>query len=153
MKKYVSHKVVEAAKIHEANEVNGATSGGYRLVVGDKKEVVMVPANFYARGGPFEDDLGYLVVYADGYKSWTPSKPFEEGYVLESSIVEADPAPSPTMAGFNPSGLSVVDETKRLTDELMNYITLNVPANRERSIALTNIEQGAMWGVKANFVD
>lgn len=26
---------------------------------------------------------GYKVVYEDGYESWSPAKPFEEGYVLE----------------------------------------------------------------------
>lgn len=27
-----------------------------------------------------EADLGYYVVYEDGYASWSPSKAFEEGY-------------------------------------------------------------------------
>lgn len=27
-----------------------------------------------------EDDPGYYVVYKDGYKSWSPTKAFEEGY-------------------------------------------------------------------------
>lgn len=27
-----------------------------------------------------DDDLGYYVVYEDGYKSWSPTKAFEEGY-------------------------------------------------------------------------
>lgn len=27
-----------------------------------------------------ESDLGYYVVYDDGYKSWSPAKAFEEGY-------------------------------------------------------------------------
>ena len=146
MKKYISHKIVAAAKILNVQVVTGE-SAGFRLTLEDHESAVLVPENFYARGGPFEEDYGYLVIYADGYKSWTPSKAFEEGYTLME-----DDKPSPTLAEFNPSGLSVVDETKRLTDELMNYITANVPANRERSIALTNIEQGAMWGVKANFV-
>ena len=26
------------------------------------------------------DDMGYLVVYSDGYRSWSPTKAFEEGY-------------------------------------------------------------------------
>jgi len=56
-----------------------------------------------------------------------------------------------TMPGFNPSGSEVVAETKRITEELMEYIRNNVPDNRCRSIALINIEQGAMWAVKANF--
>jgi hypothetical protein len=57
-----------------------------------------------------------------------------------------------TIPSFNPSGSEVVAETKRLTEELMEYIRQNVPDNRARSIALTNYEQSAMWAVKANFV-
>jgi hypothetical protein len=57
-----------------------------------------------------------------------------------------------TIPAFNPSGSDVVAETKRLTEELMEYIRENVPENRQRSIALTNYEQAAMWAVKANFV-
>lgn len=57
-----------------------------------------------------------------------------------------------TIPAFNPSGSEVVAETKRLTEELMEYIRENVPENRQRSIALTNYEQAAMWAVKANLV-
>jgi hypothetical protein len=27
-----------------------------------------------------DNDLGYLVVYPDGYRSWSPTEAFEEGY-------------------------------------------------------------------------
>lgn len=60
--------------------------------------------------------------------------------------------PTTTLPDFNPSGLSVVDEIKQKTEELLKYIEANVPNNRQRSIALTNYEQAAMWAVKANFV-
>lgn len=56
-----------------------------------------------------------------------------------------------TIPSFNPSGSEIVAETKRMTDELMEFIRVNVPDNRCRSIALTNYEQAAMWAVKANF--
>lgn len=56
-----------------------------------------------------------------------------------------------TLPDFNPSGSEVVAQTKQMTDALLDFIRENVPANRERSIAITNIEQGAMWAVKANF--
>ena len=81
MQKYVSHKVVEAAKIMNVQVVTGV-SAGFRLTLEGENDAILVPENFYARGGPHEDDLGYLVVYGDSYKSWTPSKPFEEGYTL-----------------------------------------------------------------------
>lgn len=56
-----------------------------------------------------------------------------------------------TIPAFNPSSNPVVDEVKRRTEELMDYLRENVPDNRCRSIALTNYEQAAMWAVKANF--
>lgn len=58
---------------------------------------------------------------------------------------------SPTLKEFNPSGSLKVDAIKAATDDLIQYLIDNVPANRERSIAITNLEQGAMWAVKANF--
>lgn len=57
-----------------------------------------------------------------------------------------------TNPSFNPSGSEVVDGIKSRVEELMDYITENVPEGRCRSIALTNLEQGSMWAVKANFV-
>lgn len=56
-----------------------------------------------------------------------------------------------TIPSFNPSGSEVVAEVKRLTEQLLDYVRENVPSNRERSIAVTNYEQAAMWAVKANF--
>lgn len=56
-----------------------------------------------------------------------------------------------TLPHFNPSGSEVVDGIKRRTEELLAYLRENVPNNRERSIAITNYEQAAMWAVKANF--
>lgn len=57
-----------------------------------------------------------------------------------------------TIPSFNPSGSEVVAEIKRRTEDLMEYLRASVPDNRQRSIALTNYEQAAMWAVKANFV-
>lgn len=56
-----------------------------------------------------------------------------------------------TMPSFNPSGSEVVAEIKAKTEALLNYVRDAVPNNRERSIAITNFEQAAMWAVKANF--
>jgi len=56
-----------------------------------------------------------------------------------------------TLPEFNPSGSNVVSGIKSRTEELLHFIDANVPANRERSIAVTNYEQAAMWAVKANF--
>lgn len=56
-----------------------------------------------------------------------------------------------TIPAFNPSGKSEVDAIKGLTEQIMQYLRENVPDNRERSLAITNYEQAAMWAVKANF--
>lgn len=56
-----------------------------------------------------------------------------------------------TLPEFNPSGSDVVAEIKARTESLMEYLRANVPENRERSLAITNYEQAAMWAVKANF--
>jgi len=57
-----------------------------------------------------------------------------------------------TIPQFNPSGKDEVAAIKEMTERLMKYIREHVPENRQRSIALTNYEQAAMWAVKANFV-
>lgn len=56
-----------------------------------------------------------------------------------------------TLPDFNPSGKSEVDNIKSMTEAILLYLKDNVPDNRERSIAMTNYEQAAMWAVKANF--
>jgi hypothetical protein len=61
------------------------------------------------------------------------------------------PGEPSTLPAFNPSGSPVVAEIKRRTEDLLEYLRENVPDNRERSLAITNLEQGAMWAVKANF--
>ena len=56
----------DAAKILTVQDANGAPCK------------VGVPRDFFARGMPTPGD--YIVIYADGYKSWSPAKAFEEGY-------------------------------------------------------------------------
>lgn len=63
----------------------------------------------------------------------------------------ADEKEPSTLPGFNPSGSDVVATIKAKTEDLLSYLRDAVPANRERSIAVTNYEQAAMWAVKANF--
>jgi len=73
------HKVVKAGRL--ITLVHDADDGGFVLTVEDANGVpckVTVPEDFFARGAPIVDD--YIVVYEDGYKSWSPKKAFEEGY-------------------------------------------------------------------------
>lgn len=63
----------------------------------------------------------------------------------------ADDDKASTLPDFNPSGSDVVAGIKSRTEDLLGFIRMNVPEGRERSIAITNYEQAAMWAVKANF--
>ena len=44
----------------------------------------------------------------------------------------------------------VATQIKKLTDMAITNLALNLPASRERSIAITNYEQAMMWALKAN---
>lgn len=68
---YKSHKVVGALKIAkiEGNVLTPADPGFAPFLV--EKE-------YLQRNTPRAG--GYYVVYADGYKSYSPAAPFEEGY-------------------------------------------------------------------------
>lgn len=58
-----------------------------------------------------------------------------------------------TLPDFNPSGDDRVRLIKVQVENLFKFMRENLPDNRERSIAFTNIEQGAMWAVKSLFTD
>lgn len=87
MKKYRSHKIVEAAKIWQIimSGENGALPPSIKAPVicyeNPDRTVgpyVEVEESFFARGTPAIGD--YLVRYDDGYLSWSPRDKFEAGY-------------------------------------------------------------------------
>lgn len=77
---YECHKRVRAAKIIESTQ----TSTGFDLVLelpnGTTVHHYYQPPGRQANATSFVG--GYLVVYADGYESWSPAKAFEEGYQM-----------------------------------------------------------------------
>lgn len=80
MKKYQSHKVVEAAKILEATLPPDSDMWGLRL--DGVEDPVFVDEDWFqnrAKGAPVG---GYFVRYldGDGYESWSPAEAFEAGY-------------------------------------------------------------------------
>lgn len=76
-----SHKVVHAAPIAEFKpSKDGGSSPVCFVIVGTDQHAVGVPENFAARGAPQPGD--FLVVYEDGYKSWSPRVAFLDGYTL-----------------------------------------------------------------------
>lgn len=87
MPKYQCHKQVWALKIaaveHKSNPDKtgrtAATSYGAVLTPADEGYAPFdVPASYVEKHGP--EAGGYYVVYADGYKSYSPAEAFEDGY-------------------------------------------------------------------------
>ena len=73
---YQSHKKVRAAKIIA---IDKDTAGQVRLVLEPEGfPPYPVTEDFVTRHKPQAG--GYLVVYEDGYTSWSPAEPFETGY-------------------------------------------------------------------------
>ena len=56
--------------------------GSAKIAPKDKHYAMLTVPDFKSKFRGDEDDLGYYVVYGDGYKSWSPTKAFEEGYSL-----------------------------------------------------------------------
>jgi hypothetical protein len=46
-------------------------------------------------------------------------------------------------------GLAKIGELRQAFSELWDKIILHAPNTRERAVAITNLEQAAMWAVKA----
>lgn len=74
MPRYKSHKTVHALEI--------ATINGHRLTFKDEGYAsMMCEGSLFGRYTPVPGD--FLVVYEDGYKSFSPRKAFLEGYTKE----------------------------------------------------------------------
>lgn len=71
LKLYQCHKQVRAAKIERVDP---------RALVLEGSSRYPIEREFLDRCKP--QPGGYLVVYEDGYESYSPAKPFEEGYKL-----------------------------------------------------------------------
>jgi hypothetical protein len=77
MPRYVSHKKVWALEIANADRLSCKVSfaeKGYASVT--------LPSDMWSRYQPVAGD--FYVVYADGYKSFSPRKAFIEGYTLDA---------------------------------------------------------------------
>lgn len=82
MPRYKCHKEVWALKIHalEPDHLPGEeTAGGLKVVPADAGFAPFLVSREYVQKHKPEMG-GYYVVYADGYKSYSPAKAFEDGY-------------------------------------------------------------------------
>lgn len=84
MPRYRCHKEVWALKIKEIKDRPSPTeeTAGNMLIVPEEERFAYfeVSAEYMNKHNP--EAGGYYVVYADGYKSFSPAKAFEEEYTL-----------------------------------------------------------------------
>jgi hypothetical protein len=84
-----SHKVVRAARITGVSEgVLPTTLFRWHLAGGVVVDVDELLATRVPRGVPTVG--GYLIVYPDGYRSWSPADVFEAGYTLVAAEENAN---------------------------------------------------------------
>ncbi len=74
MKSYRCHKTVKASKVLAVQGAYVVTESGHKVMGSKLKPLTGMPLGV-AIGG-------YVVVYEDGYTSWSPGNVFEEGYSL-----------------------------------------------------------------------
>ena len=77
---YKSHKIVHAAKILSIGESQEDVTN-LVLELPDGKHMGYGVSTVYMRKHKPASE-GYLVVYSDGYESWSPADAFEKGYDL-----------------------------------------------------------------------
>lgn len=76
MHTYQCHKKVLAAKI-DAIEFDAMLNMATIALRGGQ---IITASDYRPKFKGNEDDLGYYVLYEDGYASWSPTKAFEAGY-------------------------------------------------------------------------
>lgn len=78
MPRYRCHKEVQALKIDSVNLLHNGDA--VIMPAAEGYPSFQVCAEWVNKHKP--EAGGYYVVYADGYKSWSPGKAFEDGYSL-----------------------------------------------------------------------
>ena len=77
MPKYKCHKEVWALKI---SAIEGHEDGSATIAPKDEGYASFFVPGFMERFKGDDNDMGYYVVYEDGYISWSPTEVFEKGY-------------------------------------------------------------------------
>ena len=97
MPRYKSHKVVHALQLAAVSGVVDLETG-VRMVhfLEYGHAPLLCESEMFARMMPGHGD--YLVVYADGYQSFSPKAAFEEGYTMigpEREVDKMEESPTP----------------------------------------------------------
>ena len=151
MRKFQSHKIVEAMKIRL---IQPGANGHFELV-GELGSEIVVDRAYLEKHRP--EVGGYYVRYAGGYESWSPAKDFEEGYreLRRESV-------APVRYTIDPKEqarlLEVFTYHAPQGDQVERYAAIRaeayalacrlcelVPAGRERALALTHLEEAVMF--------
>lgn len=92
LRKYTSHKTVEAARILRVGRDAHHGENFLDLDPGMTGEIanisVTVPDSYIEKHNPQAG--GYFVRYPDGYESFSPAKSFEQGYKPTEEVVAAN---------------------------------------------------------------
>lgn len=141
MKKFKSHKVVEAAKIVDIKVGNEKV----RVTVGDGLDEHYIDPHEFLRFSHTPEDLGYLVRYPDGYVSWSPTKAFEEGYT-EDGEPAAIPASSP-FGYLKPTDaqLAAMEKLRAAAAAYCDALVEILPDGPDKTFAIRNHRTTAMW--------
>jgi hypothetical protein len=96
LKKYKSHKVVEATKIVSYEQAFDDANNLLDYILNDSDgDIHEASVSLFDRGEP-KDDYFYLVKYDDNYISWSPKEAFESGYHIYNydNLVSGDFQPA-----------------------------------------------------------
>lgn len=141
--KFKCHKIVSGIKIAEMRQTPGGDF--YFIPEQDPHASIRIDSAFIEKHSP--EIGGYLVEYADGYRSYSPAEAFEEGYspiddsqphnsVIENNFTYHSPQP-----GQQEKYVALREKAK----ELAYIIEELCPNSREKSVAMTQLETGVFW--------
>lgn len=160
MPRYQSHKVVHAVKIAGLEILES----GDALIAPDhpRLRTFRTREGWAERFAGDETDLGYYVIYPDGFSSWSPTKAFEEGYLQISGSSGMDfgralnalrSGEKLRRAGWNGKGQFVVmmpglylppyntqEPGAKVNDRTAKHIGKDVPLDSQPYFALFNAQ-------------
>jgi hypothetical protein len=155
MNRYQSHKIVEAAKITsleirgDAKELTLEGEPETYLLEGAVLERISMASAQSVANGRIVD--GWLVIYPDGYVSWSPAEAFEDGY----GVVQPSSGQS-KIAGYrqlNEGEVVAINDVKGVGAMLGDFVEIqrNDPDCDQRwvSVGATHLQQGLMALVRA----
>lgn len=143
MKKYQSHKVVEAARIADLIGYI-ALEDAYAVRLEDGEDF-HVPNHLWETRFPTDPTKGYLVKYRDGFVSWSPAAEFEAGYEAFGG------APKPPISGYRGlteeelANINAIKAHSKVIGELVEELRKNETLDqRWVAIGATDLQKGFM---------